>query len=151
MIRRPPRSTRTDTLFPYTTLFRSCGYLGQNGDVRTCCPGFLLRQNATRHGCRAGAIGLNLDPVLLAEILEPGLGHLIGKRDIGGQFAFAFRRLDQLRTGLGLPGRRKAKQGRRQPALPYRSEERRVGQESVSTCRSRWSPYNSQKKKKTTT
>src|SRR3546814_3813080 len=34
MIRRPPRSTRTDTLFPYTTLFRShlvigavCGHL----------------------------------------------------------------------------------------------------------------------------
>src|SRR3546814_16195194 len=28
MIRRPPRSTRTDTLFPYTTLFRSyiCGH-----------------------------------------------------------------------------------------------------------------------------
>src|SRR3546814_13202606 len=24
-IRRPPRSTRTDTLFPYTTRFRSCG------------------------------------------------------------------------------------------------------------------------------
>src|SRR3546814_17464166 len=30
MIRRPPRSTRTDTLFPYTTLFRS-GY-GQTGN-----------------------------------------------------------------------------------------------------------------------
>src|SRR3546814_7054627 len=30
MIRRPPRSTRTDTLFPYTTLFRSrFGYTGQ--------------------------------------------------------------------------------------------------------------------------
>src|SRR3546814_8628560 len=27
MIRRPPRSTRTDTLFPYTTLFRSLGKL----------------------------------------------------------------------------------------------------------------------------
>src|SRR3546814_19118333 len=27
MIRRPPRSTRTDTLFPYTTLFRSRGVL----------------------------------------------------------------------------------------------------------------------------
>src|SRR3546814_6083474 len=26
MIRRPPRSTRTDTLFPYTTLFRSSGH-----------------------------------------------------------------------------------------------------------------------------
>src|SRR3546814_4532293 len=31
MIRRPPRSTRTDTLFPYTTLFRSA--LGVPGDV----------------------------------------------------------------------------------------------------------------------
>src|SRR3546814_2062946 len=27
MIRRPPRSTRTDTLFPYTTLFRSTGWI----------------------------------------------------------------------------------------------------------------------------
>src|SRR3546814_6023789 len=32
MIRRPPRSTRTDTLFPYTTLFRS-------GHHRGCRPG----------------------------------------------------------------------------------------------------------------
>src|SRR3546814_10697419 len=32
MIRRPPRSTRTDTLFPYTTLFRSPG-------VRSCNTG----------------------------------------------------------------------------------------------------------------
>src|SRR3546814_14490042 len=29
MIRRPPRSTRTDTLFPYTTLFRSETPLGR--------------------------------------------------------------------------------------------------------------------------
>src|SRR3546814_6810893 len=28
MIRLPPRSTRTDTLFPYTTLFRSGAYVG---------------------------------------------------------------------------------------------------------------------------
>src|SRR3546814_11019601 len=32
MIRRPPRSTRTDTLFPYTTLFRSL----KSGDKYTC-------------------------------------------------------------------------------------------------------------------
>src|SRR3546814_14214704 len=31
MIRRPPRSTRTDTLFPYPTLFRSAWYPGQEG------------------------------------------------------------------------------------------------------------------------
>src|SRR3546814_11128222 len=33
MILRPPRATRTDTLFPYTTLFRSEG-----GDVLTALP-----------------------------------------------------------------------------------------------------------------
>src|SRR3546814_6403152 len=32
MIRRPPRSTRTDTLFPYTTLFRSQRADGRSGD-----------------------------------------------------------------------------------------------------------------------
>src|SRR3546814_2467964 len=41
MIRRPPRSTRTDTLFPYTTLFRSPRLLGLDtlGVVaaRLCC------------------------------------------------------------------------------------------------------------------
>src|SRR3546814_3107025 len=42
MIRRPPRSTRTDTLFPYTTLFRSCcrfrparGWCGQAHEGRS--------------------------------------------------------------------------------------------------------------------
>src|SRR3546814_8970097 len=33
MIRRPPRSTRTDTLFPYTTLFRSGGRAGAHAAV----------------------------------------------------------------------------------------------------------------------
>src|SRR3546814_10101207 len=32
MIRRPPRSTRTDTLFPYTTLFRSIRLHAQAGN-----------------------------------------------------------------------------------------------------------------------
>src|SRR3546814_5410854 len=35
MIRRPPRSTRTDTLFPYTTLFRSSGRTGRAGKKGT--------------------------------------------------------------------------------------------------------------------
>src|SRR3546814_19527042 len=34
MIRRPPRSTRTDTLFPYTTLFRSKRARPVNADAR---------------------------------------------------------------------------------------------------------------------
>src|SRR3546814_10847671 len=36
MIRRPPRSTRTDTLFPYTTLFRSNHWL-----IHMCAPAML--------------------------------------------------------------------------------------------------------------
>src|SRR3546814_11701358 len=34
MLRRPPRSTRTDTLFPHTSLFRSC-WVGRRGPVAT--------------------------------------------------------------------------------------------------------------------
>src|SRR3546814_19321058 len=33
MIRRPPRSTRTDTPFPYTTLFRSQGMLAKRREL----------------------------------------------------------------------------------------------------------------------
>src|SRR3546814_20876640 len=35
MIRRPPRSTRTDTLFPYTTLFRSVDRVRDFGPVES--------------------------------------------------------------------------------------------------------------------
>src|SRR3546814_8281635 len=37
MIRRPPRSTRTDTLFPYTTLFRSTGGEGEIMTLSATC------------------------------------------------------------------------------------------------------------------
>src|SRR3546814_1616375 len=61
MIRRPPRSTRTDTLFPYTTLFRSGEYpafvkLGRDGgDHRAAlCAGADLRPYRRQvHGRRA--------------------------------------------------------------------------------------------------
>src|SRR3546814_2511230 len=44
MIRRPPRSTRTDTLFPYTTLFRSAYSWAKRGVQR------FVRQEAMRLG-----------------------------------------------------------------------------------------------------
>src|SRR3546814_714053 len=48
MIRRPPRSTRTDTLFPYTTLFRS-------RSRRSSAPGLYARL------CQARAFGAEAD------------------------------------------------------------------------------------------
>src|SRR3546814_19928621 len=60
MIRRPPRSTRTDTLFPYTTLFRSIGtrVVGRDrgfagdGDPPIPVPGGLV-EGKDRCGCFA--------------------------------------------------------------------------------------------------
>src|SRR3546814_112746 len=46
MIRRPPRSTRTDTLFPYTTLFRSAGIFA---DI----PGHCRADRCHSHGAGA--------------------------------------------------------------------------------------------------
>src|SRR3546814_6189260 len=49
MIRRPPRSTRTDTLFPYTTLFRS----HPTERAAVCQPGVVteqLQNKAEEHG-----------------------------------------------------------------------------------------------------
>src|SRR3546814_21011490 len=49
MRRRPPRSTRTDTLFPYTTLFRSC-----HGPAT---PSALRRAEVERHRRRKRTMG----------------------------------------------------------------------------------------------
>src|SRR3546814_1332305 len=55
MIRRPPRSTRTDTLFPYTTLFRSAV------PVRIFDVLLLSGDDGCRHTrCRAAALGYGL-------------------------------------------------------------------------------------------
>src|SRR3546814_3020514 len=58
MIRRPPRSTRTDTLFPYTTLFRSPGSAG-GGRRRARADARRRRHHARAAppGRRAGAVG----------------------------------------------------------------------------------------------
>src|SRR3546814_10869331 len=48
MIRRPPRSTRTDTLFPYTTLFRSARDDRPSGD--TTAPAMWIRYSPDRRG-----------------------------------------------------------------------------------------------------
>src|SRR3546814_1499515 len=65
MIRRPPRSTRPDTLFPYTTLFRSIGQL--DPDSKGAAVGLSLgqdrrdtaRQGLARKSDKRGLHGLS--------------------------------------------------------------------------------------------
>src|SRR3546814_5401201 len=59
MIRRPPRSTRTDTLFPYTTLFRSShvrGHAAGRDSWRTSDP---RSTDENRNCCRFPRAALN--------------------------------------------------------------------------------------------
>src|SRR3546814_12604964 len=106
MIRRPPRSTRTDTLFPYTTLFRS---LQLPSVSRIPVP---LSKPNKLHLAGAGAPGRTAD-----------IGSCFHHRRRVGPKPCRRQRLDQVEERQS------------------RSEERRVGKECVSTCRSRWSPY----------
>src|SRR3546814_9791334 len=48
MIRRPPRSTRTDTLFPYTTLFRSIPFAFTSGGGDVIPPAHAHRKLITK-------------------------------------------------------------------------------------------------------
>src|SRR3546814_13123672 len=124
MRQRPPRSTRTDTLFPYTTLFRSgtthgegaAQSAGSHGDRCVRCAGDRADARAGARRARAyGAGGRQaLEPCMIGRIS----GRLVLKQpplllvDVGG---------------VGYE-------------VAARSEERRVGKACVSTCRYRWSP-----------
>src|SRR3546814_11813844 len=62
MIRRPPRSTRTDTLIPYTTLFRS--RRGQAEQQDATAFGIALAHRRLDMAPRGGiALGLELPPI----------------------------------------------------------------------------------------
>src|SRR3546814_16380815 len=103
MIRRPPRSTRTDTLFPYTTLFRS-GAPSMNSSL-PAPPGSLPR------GLRIAVTGGSA-----------GIGEAIC-RLLNAQCATVFN-LDLRKGSAGGP-----EFFIKTDVRPRRSEERRVGQE----------------------
>src|SRR3546814_12798708 len=110
MIRRPPRSTRTDTLFPYTTLFRSHG-------LRDCLYSYavrVLRSNTHRRRDQRRYLssgGSNHERInQQTQTTTCDVHHVVRDHD-----------------GAWLPWR----------CLEARSEERRVGKGCVSTCRSR--------------
>src|SRR3546814_10156185 len=75
MIRRPPRSTRTDTLFPYTTLIRAiCGEV----DRQVGCKGGVQVQ-AAGNGVMASVTALKFAAGLLARIPGSDLDDACGR------------------------------------------------------------------------
>src|SRR3546814_11346287 len=128
MIRRPPRSTRTDTLFPYTTLFRSersfwAEQVRALSDTRQC-----VTLDMPGHGASGWRDGLDLDGIaedIALWIIEHGAAPVtIVGHSKGGMIAMRIAaRYPALVERLVL--------------VNTRSEERRVGKECVSQCRSR--------------
>src|SRR3546814_7223189 len=71
MIRRPPRSTRTDTLFPYTTLFRSNPDPITGNGVRKMTDTVLIFDTTLRDGEQSPGCSMNLEEKLkVADQLE---------------------------------------------------------------------------------
>src|SRR3546814_5481032 len=220
MIRRPPRSTRTTTLFPYATLVRSlfptddnyleklresiqklrlndascsfemetsaalgfglrCGFLGLRHleiiqerltreydlDLITTAPSVVYKLKLSRSK-EGGPTEMELhnpadmpDPNRIDEIEEPWIEAVIYVPD---EYLGAILKLCQDRRGVQKNLTYVGDRAQITYELPLnevvfdfydrlksisrgyasRSEERRVGKECVSTCRSRWSPYN---------
>src|SRR3546814_11294611 len=119
MILRPPRSTRTYTLFPYTTLFRS-GW------------GRSARHLVRRRPLSAGGL------LMLSDKLRVALDNLLP--DPGEDESYLLDRADRLRAAAVLI----AFTDRPDPGVILtqrpRSEARRGGQGGARTCRFRGSP-----------
>src|SRR3546814_16070823 len=118
MIRRPPRSTRTDTLFPYTTLFQTRRIVVEVDD-----------NNLTRYGASATAMYEHLKD----------LGFTPTRRRSDEQhFDEVFVRTEESAQQADEPVVVPCDQW----------EEHRVGKEWVSQCRAMWEPVHKQKKNK---
>src|SRR3546814_14383582 len=123
MIRRPPRSTRTDTLFPYTTLFRSslqpkCAASGR-GDAGPV-------EGRSAHRLMPGSADGGPLPSRLCAVgplLRRFDEHL--DRGAGDDGAVSARFIGNVATALP------------RPHTHVISAERLVGKEGVSTCRLR--------------
>src|SRR3546814_18751210 len=124
MIRRPPISTRTYTLFPYTTLFRS---------IRRKYPviGYLrfffesIRPEMRQYFFEDDTTSLPFSRVARSLVYQRAKRQ-IDKRPFGTQGDVYQSGYEWINHSM-------------EPV--HRSEERRVGKECVSTCRSRWSAY----------
>src|SRR3546814_15921816 len=130
MIRRPPKATRTETLLSDTTLFRS---------HVAAVPATAAFLDFLVHGARneiarsqvleRGRIALHEALAVLVQQDAAFAAHAFGNQHARAGHA----------GGVELPEFEILQ--RQAGAGGHRSEERRVGKECVSTCRSRWSTY----------
>src|SRR3546814_14196260 len=134
MIRRPPRSTRTDTLFPYTTLFRS------QTKPDTAAPSQHAHATATASAFDVPGIARPAVSVVddFARALAAGdlstVETLLDADVLVLESGGAERSREQYLGHHAVSDARFLKGSQRKIT---RSEERRVGKECVSTCRYR--------------
>src|SRR3546814_20081756 len=122
MIRRPPRSTRTDTLCPYTTLFRSALKVLDNQHPPPSSP-----------ICSASRPSQDIYGPLTCIVNLLTLYSGSARFDARGLWRPAQPHLPRSqRTSIPLPRDSLCTEA------PASSEERRVGKECGSTCRTRW-------------
>src|SRR3546814_14779726 len=133
MRRAPPRYNRTDTLLPSTALFGSLMatlpvYLnadaGRGVNVVTDND-YLARRDAEWMGRLYRFLGMSTGVVVPQQANDEKIAAYAADITYGTNNEFGF---DYLRDNM-------------EYRVDDRSEERRVGKECVSPCRSRWSPY----------
>src|SRR3546814_12878369 len=136
MIRRPPRSTRTDTLFPYTTLFRSAlpTAAASTGTSSVRRPGQRANEHIlTRRRARAGLYAGRADQLAGAsgQRREGGAHRRHDNRavDVPGQLALGRVGVRAVAVAGQFDGRPKQ----------FSSEEARGGKECVWKGSFRWS------------
>src|SRR3546814_13972199 len=127
MVRRPPKSTRTDPLFPYTALFRAEGVDPSPDHLDGLVEDVVGRVLGRLQGDREATLEVE------AELGAPTAADDPAEGDQSDEDQ------DDQRAEAG-PSAATAPH-RARGAGTRRSEERRVGNECVSTCRARWSPY----------
>src|SRR3546814_20240705 len=85
MLRRPPRSTRTDTLFPYTTLFRSAGGGEGSGATNRRAGAVRAGEGVPPHagGAEARRVGAGAPPGVGSDLDGAGR-HLVAEVGVRG-------------------------------------------------------------------
>src|SRR3546814_15707033 len=126
MIRRPPRSTRTYTLFPYTTLFRS------------------PQRSRPARSPMSPAPPDPRSAALLASLPDTARPAHVAKGP------FRFPPAAAIRERATTPAAHRVSDAPSSPHDRCRSEERRVGKECVKKCRSRVAHVTSKKQHKNT-